>query len=328
MKALVTGATGFVGSAVVRELLLHDWNVRALIRSRSDRRNITDVPVEIIEGDLNDSACLDPACEDCDALFHVAADYRLWARNPEELYATNVQGTYNIMDAAMRVDVKRIVYTSSVAVLGLPRDGVCADESTPTTLEEMVGHYKRSKYLAEESVRALIQQGAPIIIVNPSTPLGPRDVKPTPTGRIVVDAARGRMPAYVDTGLNIVHVDDVAHGHLLAWERGRVGERYVLGGENASLQTLLTEIATIVGRKPPTIRLPHRLVTPFAYVAEALALIRNKAPQLTVDSMRMAQKKMFFSSAKAEQELGYRARPMREAVVDAVRWFEENGYLK
>ena len=328
MRALVTGATGFVGAAVVRQLLLREWDVRVLVRPTSDTRNIAGLEVEIVRGDLNDNASLEPACFDRDVLFHVAADYRLWTRNPQELYATNVQGTRNIIQAAMRADVKRIVYTSSVAALGSSSGSECADESTPASIEDMVGHYKRSKYLAEEAVRSFVQRGAPIVIVNPSTPLGARDVKPTPTGRIVVEAACGRMPAYVDTGLNIVHVDDVAQGHLSALERGRIGERYVLGGENLSLRQLLFDIATIVGRKPPTIRLPHRWVVPFAYIAEGAAQISGKAPLLTVDGIRMAHKKMFFSSAKAERELGYRARPAREAVVDAVRWFGEHGYLK
>jgi len=328
MKALVTGATGFLGSAVVRQLLACGWEVRALVRPASDRRNVQQLPVETVIGDLTDSASLDAACSGCEALFHIAADYRLWARDSAELYRTNVDGTRNIMRAALQAGMRRIVYTSSVATLGLRADGRPSDEDTPVALTDMIGDYKRSKYLAEEAVRALAREGAPIVIVNPSTPIGPRDVKPTPTGRIVLDAARGRTPAYVDTGLNVAHVDDVAAGHVLAYERGRMGERYILGGENLTLREILGMVAECARGRPPQVRLPLDLLVPFAYVSEALAFITGRAPQLTLDSLRMARKHMFFSSAKAQRELGYRSRPAQVAIADAVQWFEDAGYCR
>jgi dihydroflavonol-4-reductase len=328
MKALVTGATGFVGSAVVRQLLAHGWEVRALVRPESDRRNVQQLPLETVVGDLRDSVSLDAACSGCDALFHVAADYRLWTRNSAELYRTNLEGTRNIMRAALQADMQRVVYTSSVATLGVPADGTPGNEETPATVAEMVGDYKRSKYLAEQAVRRMARDGAPIVIVNPSTPIGPRDVKPTPTGRMVLEAARGRTPAYVDTGLNIAHVDDVAAGHLLAYERGRTGERYILGGENLTLQEILFMVAECARRRPPTVRLPLDVLVPLAYASEALAWMTGRAPQLTLDSLRMARKHMYFSSAKAERELGYRSRPAHLAIADAVHWFEEEGYCR
>jgi dihydroflavonol-4-reductase len=327
MRALVTGAAGFVGSAVARALAGQGWQVRALVRSGSDRRNLQDLPVEPVVGDLNDPASIEPALEGCDALFHVAADYRLWVPRPEEIYRTNVEGTQRLLEAAQRAGIERIVYTSSVATVGLPEDGRPGREDTPVALEDMVGHYKRSKFLAELRARDAAARGAPVVIVNPSTPIGPGDVKPTPTGQIVLDAARGRTPAYVDTGLNVVHVDDVAAGHLLALQRGRIGERYVLGGEDLTLREILTEIARIVGRKPPRIRLPHGVVLPVAYLAEAYARLTGRATRVTVEGVRMARKRMFFSSAKAVRELGYRWRPPSAAFEDAVRWFREQGYL-
>jgi dihydroflavonol-4-reductase len=328
MKALVTGATGFLGSAVVRQLLAYGWDVRALVRPCSDRRNVERLPIETALGDLTESASLEAACSGCEALFHVAADYRLWAKDSAELYRTNVEGTRNIMRAALQAGMTRIVYTSSVATLGLPADGTPGDEDTPVTIAEMIGPYKRTKFLAEQAVRLMAHEGAPIVIVNPSTPIGPRDVKPTPTGRMVLDAARGRTPAYVDTGLNVAHVDDVAAGHLLAYEHGRSGERYVLGGENLTLREIFAIVAECARRRPPTVCLPLNVVVPVAYVSEAMAFITGRAPQLTLDSLRMARKRMFFSSAKAEREFGYRSRPARAAIADAVQWFEEAGYCR
>lgn len=327
MKALVTGASGFVGSAIARALLGRGWDVRCLLRASSNRRNLSGLPVDIALGDLADGASLERALAGCDALFHVAADYRLGALDPHHLYQTNVEGTRNILQAAQRARVERIVYTSSVATIGLPPDGKPGDEQTPVGLQDMIGHYKRSKFLAERLVREWAQAQAHVVIVNPSTPVGPGDVKPTPTGQILVDAARGRTPAYVDTGLNVAHVDDVAAGHLLALERGRSGEHYILGGENLSLREILTVIAQLVGRKPPRIRLPHSLVLPIAHIAEACARVSGRPTRVTVEGVRMSRKHMFFSSAKAVRELGYRWRPAREAFADAVRWFSENGYL-
>ena len=322
MKALVTGVTGFVGSAVARRLLRDGHHVRALVRATSDRRNLQDLDVEVIEGDLTDAGSLLPACDGCDALFHVAADYRLWAPAPEELYRVNVEGTRAILEAARRAGIPRVVYTSSVATLGIPKDGGPGDENTAVALGDMIGHYKRSKFLAEEVARTFAAEGLPIVIVNPSTPLGPRDIKPTPTGRIVRDAIAGRLPAYVDTGLNIVHVDDVAEGHWLAFQRGVVGERYILGGFDLSLHDVLFQIADISGRSPPKWRLPHAAVLPVAYASEAWARLTGTNPIATVEEIRMSRKHMFFSSARAMRELGYAPRPARLALEDAVRWFK------
>jgi len=327
---LVTGASGFVGSALVRKLIAAGHQVRVLLRLASNRRNIEGLPVEVAPGDLADRRSLESALEGCSALFHAAADYRLWARRPQQIYQSNVAGTVNIMQAALKAGVTRVVYTSSVATLGLHPDGSPADEKTPVTLADMIGDYKRSKYLAEAEVKRMIaEQGLPAVIVNPSTPVGPRDIRPTPTGRMVLDAACGRTPAYVDTGLNLVHVDDVAQGHLLAFERGVVGERYILGGRNMTLQEILIEVARISGQKPPRVRLPHNLVLPVAYISEAWAWLTNgPEPRATVDGVRLSRKYMYFSSEKARRELGYSPRPVEEALQDAVEWFRANGYCR
>jgi dihydroflavonol-4-reductase len=328
MTVLVTGATGFVGSAVARQLVARGEAVRVLVRAASDRRNIADLPVEVVEGDLNDAASLARAVRGCRALYHVAADYRIWVPRSAEIYETNVAGSTRLLCAAAEAGVTRIVYTSSVAVLGLHAGGTPADEDTPVSLDHMIGHYKRSKYQAEEAVRRLVgEEGLPVVIVNPSTPIGPHDIKPTPTGRMIVEAAAGRMPAFVDTGLNVVHVEDVAAGHLLAFDHGAIGERYVLGGENLTLREILAEIARLSGRRPPRLCLPHNLVLPIAYGAEAWARLSGREPFATADGVRMARKKMYFSSAKAAATLGYRARPAHEALADAVRWFQAAGYL-
>lgn len=328
MKALVTGATGFVGSAIVRVLLAEGHSVRALARPHSDRRNLDGISIEVAEGDLTDPESLKPAVAGCSALFHAAADYRLWVRDPATMYAANVTGTETLMRIAADAGVERIVYTSSVATLGLPADGTPGDEETLVSQADMVGHYKLSKYMAEKAVRALADEGLPVVIVNPSTPVGPRDIKPTPTGRMVLDAAAGRMPAYLETGLNVVHVDDVAIGHHLALQRGRIGERYVLGGDNLSLKSILTHVASITGRRPPKLRIPHGLALPIAHVSEAWARLSGRGdPTITVTGVKLARKFMYFSSAKAEEELGYTARPVQQALADAVEWFRTNGYL-
>lgn len=328
MKALVTGATGFIGSAIVRVLLEHGYSVRVLARPDSDRRNLEGLTIEVVEGDLIDPASLRRAVAGCAALFHAAADYRLWVPDPPSMYDANVTGTENVIRAAGDAGVERIVYTSSVATLGLPADGQAGNELTPVSRSDMVGHYKLSKFLAEDAARSLAAQGLPVVIVNPSTPIGPRDIKPTPTGRMVLDAAAGRMPAYVDTGLNIVHVDDIATGHLLALQKGTIGERYVLGGEDMTLRAILTEIAAITGHRPPWLAIPHDLVLPVAYAAEAWArLTGGSDPFVTVVGIKLAKKRMFFSSLKAERDLGYSTRPVREALEDAVEWFRANRYL-
>ncbi len=329
MTALVTGATGFVGSAVARALLARGETVRVLARSASDRRNLAGLKIEIVEGDLRDAAARARAVQGIDSLYHVAADYRLWVRNPADMYATNVDSTTALLKEAADAGATRIVYTSSVATLGIDATGNPSTEDTPVTLADMVGDYKRSKYLAEEAVRALTQtDGLPIVIVNPSTPVGPRDVKPTPTGRMVIEAAAGRMPAFVDTGLNIVHVDDVAVGHLLAHDKGTIGERYVLGGEDLTLEKILGRIAGMTNRRAPTVKLPHGAILPLAYVVEMFARLFNTSePFVTVDGIKLARKRMFFSSAKAARDLGYAARPADDGLRDAIAWFRANGAL-
>ncbi len=330
MTVLVTGASGFVGSAVVRHLLEAGREVRALVREGGDSRNLDGLAVEIVTGDLTDRASLKPALAGCAALFHVAAEYRLWTRHPARMFETNVEGTRALMEAAAAAGVARIVYTSSVATLGVNADGSPADEETPVAFADMIGPYKQSKFRAEAEVRRMVAEaGLPAVIVNPSTPVGRRDVKPTPTGRMIVEAAAGRMPAYVDTGLNIVHVDDVAAGHLLALEHGAVGERYILGGEDMTLGAILGEIAAITGGRAPWARIPHSLIMPLAFAVEAWTRISGgDDPFVTVDGVRMARKKMFFSCEKARRRLGYAPRPAAEGLADAVAWFGENGYLK
>jgi dihydroflavonol-4-reductase len=328
MRALVTGATGFVGSAVARALLQAGWQVRALVRKDSSLHNLRQLDLQSVVGDLADRASLDRALADCQGLFHVAADYRLGAREPQQLYLTNVEGTRSILEASRAAGVARVVYTSSVGTIGLPADGSPGQEDTPVALTDMLGHYKRSKYLAEQLVCDAARSGTPVVIVNPSTPVGPGDVKPTPTGQMVLDAACGRTPAYVDTGLNIVHVDDVAAGHLLAFHRGRAGERYILGGQDMTLREILTDIAGLVGRKPPRIRLPHAALLPVAYAAELLARVSGRSTRITLEGVRMARKRMFFSSQKAVRELGYQWRSPNLAFADAVDWFREQGRIR
>jgi dihydroflavonol-4-reductase len=327
--SLVTGATGFVGAAVTRALLREaGQRVRVLARPNSDRRNLAGLDVEIAAGSLEDADSLARAVEGCRYLFHVAADYRLWVPDPAAMFHTNVDGTRALLLASLAAGVERVVYTSSVATLGIVNDGV-ADEATPSGLGDMIGPYKQSKFAAEQAVQTLIaERDLPAVIVNPSTPVGPGDVKPTPTGRLIVEAAKGKMPGYVDTGLNLVHVDDVAAGQLLAAERGVVGERYILGGENMSLAAILGEVAGVTGRRPPSLKIPYAMILPIAAGAEMMARLTGREPFTTLDGVRMSRKKMYFSSAKAMRELGYTPRPAREAIADAVAWFGANGYLK
>ncbi|MDR5738917.1 MULTISPECIES: hopanoid-associated sugar epimerase [unclassified Caballeronia] len=327
-RVLVTGASGFVGSAVARLAIERGFDVRMLVRATSPRKNVESLDAEIVVGDMRDEASMRAALEGVRYLIHVAADYRIWAPDPGEIERANLQGTEATMRAALAAGVERIVYTSSVATLKVTSSGAIVDETKPSDAASTIGAYKRSKVLAERAVERMVaNDGLPAVIVNPSTPIGPRDVRPTPTGRIIVEAATGKIPAFVDTGLNLVHVDDVAHGHFLALERGVIGERYILGGENLPLQQMLGDIAGLVGRKPPTIRLPRGPLYPLAIGAELYAKVSGKEPFVTVDGLKMSKNKMYFTSAKAERELGYRARPYREGLRDALEWFRENGYL-
>jgi dihydroflavonol-4-reductase len=326
---LVTGATGFVGSAVARALQARGVRPRVMVRAASPRGNLQGLECEIVRGDLGDPASVDAAVRGVRYVFHVAADYRLWTRDPAAMIRTNVEGVRAVMNAALAHGVERVVHTSSVATLRLKDAAGPVDETAPMNADEAIGPYKRSKVMAERLVEQMVaDQALPAVIVNPSTPIGPRDIRPTPTGRIIVEAASGRVPAFIQTGLNLAHVDDIAEGHILALEKGRIGERYVLGGQDVSLQGLLTVIAGLVGRRAPRLELPRGPLYPLARAAEAVARLTGKEPFITVDALDMAKYRMFFSSAKAEQELGYRARPYEGAVADAVAWFRQAGSIK
>lgn len=319
---LVTGATGFVGSAVARILLERGHRLRVLVRSSSDRGNIRGLPVECVTGDLSDSASMEKALRGVRYLFHIAADYRLWVPDPQAMMAANVEGTRYLMQLARNAGVERIVYCSSVAALATAHHGIPADEDSPVTEADIVGVYKRSKYRAEQEVLRLVREtGLPAVIVNPSTPIGPRDIKPTPTGRMILDSVRGKMPAYVETGLNIVHVDDVAEGHYLAFEKGEIGQKYILGGENLMLGDLFAMISRMAGVRAPTLRLRQSWLYPVALVSEGLARGFGLEPRVTREMLAMSRKLMFFSSRKAEELLGYSPRPAQDAVADAVKWF-------
>jgi dihydroflavonol-4-reductase len=324
---LVTGASGFVGSAVAKKLAERGAKVRVLARKTSPRKNFEGIPCEIAEGDMRDAASMTRAMVGMRYFFHVAADYRLWARDMDEIVTNNREGARIAMEAAKTAGVERVVYTSSVATLKPRHNGGNADETDRATTETAIGTYKKSKVVAERVVEDFARGGLDVVLVSPSTPVGPRDIKPTPTGRIIVEAASGRMPAYVDTGLNLVHVDDVAEGHLLALEKGKRGETYILGGQNASLKEMLSEIAKLTGRKAPKVKLPRGPLYPLAYGAEMVARITGKEPFLTADALDMSKHWMFFTSAKAERDLGYRARPYPEALADALGWFKGAGYL-
>jgi dihydroflavonol-4-reductase len=328
-QVFVTGASGFVGSAVVRALIGAGFAVRALVRPSSPRINLEGLDIGIHDGDMRDPAAVVHAARGARYVFHVAADYRLWARNPQDIVRNNVDGTRAVLKAAKAAGAERIVYTSSVATLKPSEADILGDETRPLAESEAIGSYKRSKVAAERLVESVIvDDGLPVVIVNPTAPVGPRDVRPTPTGRIMVEAASGRMPAFVDTGLNLVHVDDVAAGHVAALQHGRVGERYILGGENMTLADMLAKIARLGGRRPPRVRLARPLVFPLAYAAEAAARVTGREPFVTLDGLRMAKNRMFFTSAKAERELGYRARPADAAIRDAVQWFHKMGYIR
>ncbi len=328
MTTLVTGATGFVGSHVARLLAERGEAVRALVRPTSRVDMLEGIRCERVTGDLCDPNSLGDALEGVRRVFHVAADYRLWARDPGEIYASNVEGTRNLLVIARQSGVEQFIYTSTVATIAVPtEDGSPADENTPASLQQMIGHYKRSKFIAEREVMAFSREKMRVIVVNPTTPVGPGDWKPTPTGRIIVDFLNGRMPAFVDTGLNLVAVEDVAEGHLLAAERGRPGERYLLGGQNMTLEEILAELARITGRRAPRMRIPHSVALAAAYVDAAFSRMLGREPHIPLEGVKIARHRMFVNTAKAERELGFQARPVAEAMDRAVRWYEANGYV-
>jgi dihydroflavonol-4-reductase len=328
MTTLVTGATGFIGSHVARKLVASGKSVRALARPGSRRQALDDVAVEWVEGDLRDAASLDRALSGVREVFHVAADYRLWSRHPREIYESNVNGTRNLLSAALRAHVDRFVYTSTVATIAVPRGSVLPDETNRASVDEMIGNYKRSKLLAEQHALRAAHEGMPVIIVNPTTPVGPGDWKPTPTGRIILDFLRGRMPAYVDAGLNFVSVEDVASGHLLAAERGRVGERYLLGGRNMTLKELLGALASITGLPAPNRRIPHAVALAAAIVDTAFARLTGREPRIPIEGVRIARHSMFVNDAKARKELGFAPGPVEAALERAVNWYVTNDYVK
>lgn len=326
-RVLVTGATGFVGSHVVSKLLERGERVRVLVRPQSSLKNLEGLFVETVRGDLTDPESVRAVMAGCRRVFHVAADYRLWARDPSELYRSNVQGTRNVLEAARQAGVERMVYTSTVGALAVSCNGHPADERTPVRLTDMIGHYKRSKFLAEAEAVAAAKQGLPVVIVNPSTPVGSRDIKPTPTGQMIVDFLRGRMPAYVDTGLNLIDVEDVAEGHLLAMEKGIPGERYILGHRNLTLREILEALSRISGRPAPTVRLPHVIALGVAAVSTLAAQVTRRPPLVSWESVRISRKKMFFDSSKAVRDLGLPQASVEEALEKAVRWFRDQRYV-
>jgi dihydroflavonol-4-reductase len=328
MKAFVTGATGFVGSHVARVLAEQGADLRLLIRSNSDPKNIQGLRADRVVGDLRDPASIEKAMAGCDVAFHVAADYRLWVREPEQMYRANVEGTRAILAAARKNSVRRVVYTSSVATMGFTSNGHPADEGFPVSLDNMIGHYKRSKFMAEEVAMEAGRGGMDVVVVNPTTPVGERDIKPTPTGRIVVDFLKKKFPAYVDTGLNLVDVTECARGHVTAMEKGKSGERYILGGENLTLKQILDKLAAITGLPSPRVRVPYVIALATGVVDEMVTgRIFGREPRATIDAVRMGRKKMFVSCAKAERELGWKTVPVDDALYRAVEWFRANGYV-
>lgn len=327
MECFVTGATGFLGSHVARQLLAHGAELRLLVRPTSRLDNIADLPAERVVGDLRDLQSLKKGMFGCEFVFHVAADYRLWSRNRQELYDSNVEGTRNILQAARDSRVRRVIYTSSVATMGFGNNGRLTDEKSPVTLANMIGDYKRSKFMAERLVLEAAHDGQNVVVVNPTTPVGERDIKPTPSGQIILDFLRRKFPAYVDTGLNLVDVLDCAEGHLLAMEKAQPGERYILGGENLTLKQILDKLAAITGLPSPKIKLPYAIaVAAGAWGSAFVGGILKREPRATLEAVQMARKKMFVTSAKAERELGWNPRPVDEALKRAVKWFREKGY--
>ncbi len=327
-RVFVTGATGFIGASIVRELLREGCHVRALVRRGANRKNLAGLDVDFWEGDLLDRGSLEKGLAGCDTLFHAAADYRLWTRDPESMYAVNVGGTRSILEAALKMDVSRVVYTSSVGTLGNPGNGEPGTEETPVTFCEMVGHYKKSKFLAEREAESFLPRGLPLVIVNPSTPVGGLDIKPTPTGKIIVDFLNRKMPAYLETGLNLIDVEDCARGHILAARHGRIGQKYILGNENLTLREIFSHLEGISGLPAPRIKLPYIPVLLAAHVNETISRFTGKAPVIPLAGVRMAGKRMFFDSSKAKRELGLPQQPVRNALSKAVDWFRSEGYVE
>ena len=327
MKVLVTGATGFVGGAVARALVNSGIDVRVLARAGADLQNLQRLTVERVEGDLRDQASLRKALIGCRQLYHVAAHYALWAKDPAIFYDVNVTGTKNLLEAAREVGTERIVYCSTIGAIGLPPGGGLGTEETPVSIEQMAGHYKRSKYLAEQEVLKLAKAGLPVVIVNPSAPVGAGDVKPTPTGQVIVDFMKGRMPAYIETGMNIVDVDDVAAGHLLAMQKGRIGQRYILGNKNLMLREVFEILSRLTGVKAPTIKLPRLAIIPLAYLNQWIANLTGQPPRIPLEGVKMAKYKMHYDCSKAIRELGIPHTPPEVALEKAVRWFRDHGYV-
>jgi dihydroflavonol-4-reductase len=328
MQAFVTGATGFLGSHVARVLCEKGARLRLLVRATSNLKNLQGLNAETVTGDLRDPASLEKAMAGCDTVFHVAADYRLWVRDPQEMYRSNVDGTRALLEAARKNAVRRIVYTSSVATIGFTRNGHSADEDSPVSLADMIGHYKRSKFMAEQVALQAGRSDMHVVTVNPTTPVGEGDVKPTPTGRIVLDFLKRKFPAYVETGLNLVDVQECARGHITALEKGRSGERYILGGENLSLKQILDKLGKITGLPSPKVKLPYIFAFATGLIDETITgRMLNKEPRATVDAVRMGKKMMFASSTKAEHELGWRVMPVDDALSRAVQWFRANSYV-
>jgi dihydroflavonol-4-reductase len=327
MLTFVTGATGFVGSHVARAVAAQGGELRLLVRPKSDLRNIEELKAETVVGDLRDPAGLKKAMAGCEAVFHVAADYRLWIRDPDQMYRSNVEGTRAILEASKDNGVRRVVYTSSVATMGFSSNGRAADENSPVSLADMIGHYKRSKFMAEQVALEAGRSGMDVVVVNPTTPVGERDIKPTPTGRIIVDFLKKKFPAYVDTGLNLVDVTECAGGHLAALEKGRSGERYILGGENLTLKQILDKLAAITGLPSPRIRVPYVVALATGVADEVVTgHLLKREPRATIDAVRMGRKKMLASSGKAERELGWKTVAVDGALRRAVDWFRANGY--
>jgi dihydroflavonol-4-reductase len=327
MKTLVTGATGFVGSHVAGRVLSAGQSLRVLTRPGSDVRALRALDAERAEGDLRDVASLERALQGVNRVFHVAADYRLWSRNPAEIYESNVTGTRNLLEASKRAGVEQFIYTSTVATIAVDRPSL-PNESTDSRLDEMVGHYKRSKWQAEKEALKAAQDGLPVVVVMPTTPVGPGDWKPTPTGKLIVDFLNGKMPGYVETGLNFAGVEDVATGHLLAAERGKSGERYLLGGENLSLKEMLDILAQVTGLPAPRLKIPHAIALGYAYTENIFSRMLGREPQIPVEGVKIARHNMFVDVSKAQRELGYAPGPVAAAFERAVRWYEENGYVR